>query len=112
MAIQHRHRLIVGLQFHPESILTEAGYLLLAIFLRLSGLAVAGTGAVDGRRIAAGGGCWSGSAERADYVLTGIAKPQAAASYSRSGIRENSEAPPSADRILTNSGTLESINDS
>jgi len=38
MAIQHRRRPIVGLQFHPESILTEGGYALLANFLRLSGL--------------------------------------------------------------------------
>jgi anthranilate synthase/aminodeoxychorismate synthase-like glutamine amidotransferase len=38
MAIAHRRRPVIGLQFHPESILTEAGYSLLANFLRLSGL--------------------------------------------------------------------------
>lgn len=38
MAIQHRRFPIVGLQFHPESILTECGYPLLAAFLRLAGL--------------------------------------------------------------------------
>jgi len=38
MAIAHRERPVVGLQFHPESILTESGYPLLANFLRLAGL--------------------------------------------------------------------------
>jgi anthranilate synthase component II len=38
MAIQHRTLPVVGLQFHPESILTEHGYALLAAFLRLAGL--------------------------------------------------------------------------
>ncbi len=38
MAIAHRERPVVGLQFHPESILTEAGYPLLANFLRLAGV--------------------------------------------------------------------------
>ena len=38
MAIQHRTLPVVGLQFHPESILTEHGYRLLAAFLRLAGL--------------------------------------------------------------------------
>ena len=42
MAIAHRELPIVGLQFHPESILTEAGYDLLAGFLRLAGLGVPG----------------------------------------------------------------------
>ncbi len=41
MAIRHETLPIVGLQFHPESIVTEAGYLLLANFLRTAGLAVA-----------------------------------------------------------------------
>jgi anthranilate synthase/aminodeoxychorismate synthase-like glutamine amidotransferase len=40
MAIQHRELPVVGLQFHPESILTEHGYPILAAFLRLAGLAV------------------------------------------------------------------------
>jgi anthranilate synthase/aminodeoxychorismate synthase-like glutamine amidotransferase len=38
MAIRHREFPLVGLQFHPESILTDAGFLLLAAFLRLAGL--------------------------------------------------------------------------
>lgn len=38
MAIQHKRLPIVGLQFHPESILTDGGYALLANFLRLAGL--------------------------------------------------------------------------
>ena len=38
MAIQHRTLPVVGLQFHPESILTDYGYPLLAAFLRLAGL--------------------------------------------------------------------------
>ena len=38
MAIQHRSLPVVGFQFHPESILTDGGYLLLAAFLRLAKL--------------------------------------------------------------------------
>jgi len=40
MALRHRRFPVVGLQFHPESILTEVGYLLLVGFLRIAGLAV------------------------------------------------------------------------
>jgi anthranilate synthase/aminodeoxychorismate synthase-like glutamine amidotransferase len=36
MAIQHREHCVVGLQFHPESVLTESGYDLLRNFLMLS----------------------------------------------------------------------------
>ncbi len=42
MALRHRQLPVVGLQFHPESILTEVGYRLLAAFLRLAGLSVPG----------------------------------------------------------------------
>ena len=38
MAIAHRDLPVIGLQFHPESILTESGYELLAAFLRQAGL--------------------------------------------------------------------------
>jgi anthranilate synthase/aminodeoxychorismate synthase-like glutamine amidotransferase len=41
MAIAHRDYPVVGLQFHPESILTPHGYDLLAGFLRLAGIEVA-----------------------------------------------------------------------
>ncbi|MEX2174866.1 MAG: aminodeoxychorismate/anthranilate synthase component II [Pirellulaceae bacterium] len=41
MALAHERWPVVGLQFHPESILTECGYDLLAGFLRLSGLPIA-----------------------------------------------------------------------
>ena len=40
MAIRHRSHPVVGLQFHPESILSEPGYTVLGGFLRLAGLAV------------------------------------------------------------------------
>ena len=40
MALQHRQRPVYGVQFHPESVLTEHGYALLASFLRLAGLEV------------------------------------------------------------------------
>jgi anthranilate synthase/aminodeoxychorismate synthase-like glutamine amidotransferase len=40
MAIRHRRLPVVGLQFHPESILTDCGYALLAAFLRQAGLGV------------------------------------------------------------------------
>lgn len=39
MALAHRSLPVVGVQFHPESILTEHGYDLLAAFLRLAGVA-------------------------------------------------------------------------
>lgn len=39
MAIEHREHPIVGVQFHPESILTEHGYSLLMNFLRLANVA-------------------------------------------------------------------------
>jgi anthranilate synthase component 2 len=38
MAVEHRWRPVVGVQFHPEAILTEHGYRLLANFLELAGL--------------------------------------------------------------------------
>jgi anthranilate synthase/aminodeoxychorismate synthase-like glutamine amidotransferase len=38
MALAHRKLPVVGLQFHPESILTDFGYELLAGFLRMAGL--------------------------------------------------------------------------
>ena len=38
MGVQHRGFPVYGVQFHPESILTESGYPLLANFLRLAGL--------------------------------------------------------------------------
>jgi anthranilate synthase component II len=40
MAIAHRGFPVIGLQFHPESILTDCGYDLLTAFLRIAGLPV------------------------------------------------------------------------
>jgi anthranilate synthase/aminodeoxychorismate synthase-like glutamine amidotransferase len=41
MALEHRRWPVFGVQFHPESILTECGHALLANFLRLAGIDVA-----------------------------------------------------------------------
>jgi anthranilate synthase/aminodeoxychorismate synthase-like glutamine amidotransferase len=41
MAIRHRHRPVIGIQFHPESILTTFGYAILANFLGGAGLKAA-----------------------------------------------------------------------
>jgi anthranilate synthase/aminodeoxychorismate synthase-like glutamine amidotransferase len=41
MALAHRSLPVVGVQFHPESILTQHGYALLTGFLRLAGLGTA-----------------------------------------------------------------------
>jgi anthranilate synthase/aminodeoxychorismate synthase-like glutamine amidotransferase len=38
MGLRHKEWPVVGLQFHPEAILTDAGYLLLANFLRMAGI--------------------------------------------------------------------------
>lgn len=40
MGLQHRRHPTVGVQFHPESILTEGGFELLANFLKLAGVHV------------------------------------------------------------------------
>ena len=47
MALEHVSRLLFGVQFHPESILTEAGHRLLGNFLTLAGLRIAQAPAGD-----------------------------------------------------------------
>jgi anthranilate synthase/aminodeoxychorismate synthase-like glutamine amidotransferase len=42
MAFEHKRLPVFGVQFHPESILTESGYELLANFLHLAGLTASG----------------------------------------------------------------------
>lgn len=41
MSVRHRYQPVFGLQFHPESVLTECGYLLLERFLVAAGLPLA-----------------------------------------------------------------------
>ena len=38
MAIEHREQPLFGVQFHPESVLTECGYLMLGNWLEVCGL--------------------------------------------------------------------------
>ena len=40
MAVEHQSEVVVGVQFHPESILTQSGHQLLANFLRMSGIEI------------------------------------------------------------------------
>ena len=40
MAVEHREFPVVGVQFHPESILTDVGFSLLSNFLKMAGIAV------------------------------------------------------------------------
>lgn len=47
MAIEHQHHRLYGLQFHPESVLTEFGHRLLANFLHLAGITVRGVPLAD-----------------------------------------------------------------
>jgi anthranilate synthase/aminodeoxychorismate synthase-like glutamine amidotransferase len=51
MAVAHRRLPVIGVQFHPESILTQGGYELLANFLQLAGIEPAGmTPTIDDER--------------------------------------------------------------
>jgi anthranilate synthase component II len=53
MGIEHRERPLVGIQFHPESILTDYGYPLLAAFLRRAGASLpAELPTIDSERVA------------------------------------------------------------
>jgi anthranilate synthase/aminodeoxychorismate synthase-like glutamine amidotransferase len=47
MAVRHREHSLVGVQFHPESILTEHGYAMLAAFVHLAGLEAVDPRALD-----------------------------------------------------------------
>ena len=47
MAVEHREQAVYGVQFHPESILTDFGYQILENFLHLAGLEPRGAPASD-----------------------------------------------------------------
>jgi anthranilate synthase/aminodeoxychorismate synthase-like glutamine amidotransferase len=40
MALSHRQRPVIGVQFHPEAVLTQRGYELLNNFLEIAGIVV------------------------------------------------------------------------
>ena len=56
MGFRHRDLPIHGVQFHPESIATEHGHLLLANFLEIAGLILPGTGRGTASEAGGGGG--------------------------------------------------------
>ena len=43
MAVEHTSHPVFGVQFHPESILTESGHALLGSFLKTAGIPAAST---------------------------------------------------------------------
>ncbi|WP_349826620.1 anthranilate synthase component II [Brevibacterium litoralis] len=55
MAIQHRSAPLAGVQFHPESVLTEDGYLMLGNFLATTGMPEAAERAAGRSPIASAG---------------------------------------------------------
>ncbi|MCO6456662.1 MAG: aminodeoxychorismate/anthranilate synthase component II [Pirellulaceae bacterium] len=65
MALRHRTFPLVGVQFHPEAVLTEGGYVLLANFLRDCGLA-----AGSAESLAAGERITGGEGPRAESIPT------------------------------------------
>ena len=50
MGLRHRTQCVVGLQFHPESILTDVGYDLLAGYLRQAGIPLVEIPRIDGEK--------------------------------------------------------------
>lgn len=75
MAVEHKTWPLVGLQFHPESILTECGYQLLINFLRTAGIEVPEPESAKQKPH----GEWGGT-----YPLT--AKPIASSRLSKQGL--------------------------
>lgn len=63
MAVAHRQHPVFGVQFHPESILTECGEMLLGNFLAAAGLPVRGSGHAELAAAASSGREWSEAVE-------------------------------------------------
>jgi anthranilate synthase/aminodeoxychorismate synthase-like glutamine amidotransferase len=76
MAVAHEEHLTIGLQFHPESILTASGFVLLRNFLKLAGCQLPHADLLTRSELSTGEPCeMNEEATAADYCLLPAGKP-------------------------------------